>query len=97
MYLIANRESVPSWCPSIQLFVFVSLWCDFYHRTVYLIIGDIKNKINEARHRVFFLIYLTIYIKYLAFREIVKLLALVFNPIQTGGVLFDPPPPPAKS
>ena len=51
MYLIANRESVPSWCPSIQLFVFGSPRCDFYHRTAYLIIGDIKNKSNKARQR----------------------------------------------
>ena len=80
MYLIANRESVPSWCPSIQLFLFGSPWCDFYHRTAYLIIVDIKKKKSikqDIEDPV--LIYLTTYTKYLAFREIVKLLALLFN------------------
>ena len=28
-YLIANHVRVPRWCPSIQLCVFSSPWCDF--------------------------------------------------------------------
>ena len=37
MYLIINHVHVPRWCPSIQLCVFSSPWCDFQHRTANLI------------------------------------------------------------